>query len=347
MGMKNNKSGGAKRTMLVVLCCVLAVILAGLLVVTILVNNLLGQVQRPEETTLSSSEIEDFLNDNMVTGTGPVISDEDIDFGTEPTEVIEDNELINILLIGQDARTAASWQKSEVMILCTFNKNAKTVTTTSFLKDMYVQIPGHGNNKLNVAYTIGGMKLLRQTLQENFGVHIDGCVAVNFGGFIKLIDMVGGVEIGLTAGEASYLNENGNWGVTSHNGWNLKQGKNVLSGAQALGYSRIFVLDSEMARTGRQRNVIAALIQQAKKKNLVELYDLAKEAAAMISTDMSDNQIKEYITKVAPLLMDLNLITQRIPADGSYSYQNVESAGYCAVIDFDANRKLLAETLNP
>ena len=345
MGMK--KSGNAKRTMLIVLCCVLTVILAGLLVVTIVVNNLLGQVQHPEETTLSPSELEEFLNENMVTGTGPYVSEEDIDFGTEPTEVIEDNELIHILLIGQDARTAASWQKSEVMILCTFNKNAKTVTTTSFLKDMYVQIPGYGNNKLNVAYTIGGMKLLCQTLQENFGVQIDGCVAVNFSGFMKLIDMAGCVEIELTAAEASYLNQTGNWGVTSHNGWNLKEGKNVLSGAQALGYARIFTLDNEMERTNRQRNVIAALIQQAKKKNLAELYDLAIEAAAMISTDMSDNQIKEYITKVAPLLMDLNLVTQRIPADGSYSYKNVEKVGYCAVIDFDANRKLLADTLNP
>jgi anionic cell wall polymer biosynthesis LytR-Cps2A-Psr (LCP) family protein len=90
-----------------------------------------------------------------------------------------------------------------------------------------VQIPGHGNNKLNVAYTIGGMKLLNQTLEENFGVQIDGNITVNFGSFIKLIDMAGGVEIELSAAEANYLNKNGNWGVTSNNGWNLKEGKNT------------------------------------------------------------------------------------------------------------------------
>ena len=345
--MKKRSAGSAKRTALIALCCVLAVVLIALLAVTILANRILGQVQHPEDTTLSSSQIEEFLNDNTVPVTGPTISEGNIDFGTKPTEVIEDNEIINILLIGQDARTAAGWQKSEVMILCTFNKKAKNVTMTSFLKDIYVQIPGHGNNKLNVAYTIGGMKLLNQTLEENFGVQIDGNITVNFGSFIKLIDMAGGVDIELSAAEANYLNKNGNWGVTSNNGWNLKEGKNVLSGAQALGYSRIFAIDDEMVRSNRQRNVIAALIEQTKKMSLAEMYDLAKEAAAMISTNLTDNQIKEYITKVAPLLADLNVADQRIPVDGSYSYKNVGNIGNCAVIDFDTNRKLLADILNP
>lgn len=345
--MGKYSAGGTKRTPLIVLCCVLAVILVGLLVVTILANRLLGQVQHPEDTTLSSSQVEEFLNQNTVAVTGPTISEGDIDFGTQPTEEIENNELINILLIGQDARTVTSWQKSEVMILCTFNKKENTVTMTSFLKDIYVKIPGHGNNKLNVAYTIGGMKLLNQTMEENFGVHIDGNIAVNFSGFMRLIDMAGGVEIELTAAEANYLNQNGNWGVTTNNGWNLKEGKNTLSGAQALGYSRIFTLDSEMERTGRQRKVISALINQAKKKNLTELYDLALEAAALVSTDLTDEQIKEYIAKIAPLLVDLNVVTQRIPVEGSYNYENVSNLGSCAVIDFDENRKYLTETLNP
>jgi len=234
----SKRNGNASRTALIVLCCVLAVVLLGLLVITILANNLLGQIQHPEDTTLSSSEIEEFLNENTVAVTGPTIGDEDIDFGTDPTQptdVIETNELINILLIGQNASSASSWQKSEAMILCTFNKKTKTVTMTSFLPDIYVQIPGFGNNKLNVAYTIGGMKLLNQTLEENFGVKIDGNVAVNFDGFMKLIDKAGGVEIQLTAAEASYLNTHGNWGITTMGGWSLKEGKNTLTGAQAMG----------------------------------------------------------------------------------------------------------------
>lgn len=346
----SKRNGNASRTALIVLCCVLAVVLLGLLVITVLANNLLGQIQHPEDTTLSSSEIEEFLNENTVAVTGPTIGDEDIDFGTDPTQptdVIETNELINILLIGQNASSASSWQKSEAMILCTFNKKTKTVTMTSFLPDIFVQIPGFGNNKLNVAYTIGGMKLLNQTLEENFGVKIDGNVAVNFDGFMKLIDKAGGVEIQLTAAEASYLNTHGNWGITTMGGWSLKEGKNTLTGAQAMGYSLIKKIGGEAERTTRQRKVIAALIERAKSKSLTELYDLAKDTAAMISTDMTDSQIKEHITNLAPMLADVKVVTQRIPAEGTYSQENVSNLGSCAVINFDANRKLLEETLKP
>lgn len=346
----SKRKGNASRTALIVLCCVLAVILLGLLVITILANGLLGQIQHPEDTTLSSSEIEEFLNENTVAVTGPTIGDEDIDFGTDPTQPtdeIETNKLVNILLIGQNANSVSSWQKSEVMILCTFNKKTKTLTMTSFMPDIYVQIPGVGNNKLNVAYTIGGMKLLNQTLEENFGVTIDGNVAVNFDGFMKLIDKAGGVEIELTAAEASYLNTHGNWGITTMGGWSLKEGKNTLTGAQAMGYSLIKKIGGEEERTTRQRKVIAALVERAKTKSLTELYDLAKDTAAMLSTDMTDGQIKEYITELAPMLVDVKVVTQRIPAEGSYSYKDVSNLGSCAVIDFDANRKFLEETLKP
>ena len=352
----SKRKGNASRTALIVLCCVLAVVLLGLLVITILANNLLGQIQHPEDTTLSSSEIEEFLNQNTVAVTGPTIRDEDIDFGTDPTETqegtqpteeIETHKLVNILLIGQNASSVSSWQKSEAMILCTFNKNTKTLTMTSFMPDIYVQIPGVGNNKLNVAYTIGGMKLLDQTLEENFGVTIDGNIAVNFDGFMKLIDKAGGVEIQLTAEEASYLNTHGNWGITTMGGWSLKEGKNTLTGAQAMGYSLIKKIGGAEERTTRQRKVIAALVERAKTKSLTELYDLVKDTAAMLSTDMTDNQIKEYITELAPMLVDVKVVTQRIPAEGSYSYKDVSNLGSCAVIDFDANRKFLEEKLKP
>ena len=361
----SKRKAGAGRMGLIILCCVLAVVLAALLVFIIVANNLLGQVQHVEDTTLSSSQIEEFLDENTVTVTGPTIRDEDVDFGTEPTqtqestqptetqestqptEEIKTGNLVNILLIGQNANSASSWQKSEAMILCTFNKDTKTVTMTSFLPDIYVQVPGFGNYKLNMAYTIGGMKLLNQTLEENFGLKINGNIAVNYSSFMKLIDKAGGVEIQLTAAEADYLNDRGNWGVTTMGGWNLKEGQNTLTGEQAMGYALLKKIGGEAERTTRQRKVIAALLEQAKKKSLTELYDLAMDTAAMFSTNMTDNQIKAYITELAPMLMDMQVVTQRIPVDGSYSYKNVGNIGNCAVIDFDANRKVLAEMLNP
>lgn len=346
--MKRSRAGAVKRVLLTALCCVLAVVLAALLLITIVADDLLGQIQRPSGTeTLSSSEIEDILKGEEATGTGPTIQESDIDFGTAPTETIDSEGMINILLIGQDSRSETGRQNSDAMILCTINKETKTLIMTSFLRDMYVQIPGYGGNKINACYPIGGMELLDKCLEKNFGVKVDANIAVNFSGFMKLIDMVGGVKIQITAEEASYLNYRGNWGVTGNDGWQLEEGENLLTGSQALAYSRIRALGMDFERTERQRRVITSLLDKAKEMNPVELYGLVKEGAAMITTDMTDSEIWGYVTELVPLLTDLEIVNQRIPVDGSYNFSNVGRIGDCIVLDFDVNRKFLAETLSP
>ena len=348
MEKRKTGAGRGKKALLVTLCCVLAVVLAVLVTITIVAGDLLGQIQRPSEIpTLSQEEIEDILNGDSATGTGPSISEDEIDFGGEVTDVIDSNKLINILLIGQDSRADNAMRNSDAMILCTINKETKTLTMTSFLRDMYVQIPGYGGNKINACYPVGGMELLDKCLEQNFGVKVDANVAVNFNGFMKLIDMVGGVKIDLTADEANYLNYRGNWDVTGNDGWQLKAGENTLTGSQALAYSRIRALGLDFERTERQRKVITSLIEKAKSMNMMDLYGLVKEGASMISTDMSDSEIWGYVTELVPMLTDLKIVTQRIPVDGSYYFSNVGRLVDCIVLNFDVNRKFLAETLNP
>ena len=348
MGKRKTGAARAKKALLITLCCVLAVVLTVLVIVTAVAGDLLGQIQRPSEMpTLSQEEIEDILNGDSTTGTGPNISEDEIDFGGELTDVIDSQKLINIMLIGQDTRADNATRNSDAMILCTINKETKTLTMTSFLRDMYVQIPGYGGNKINACYPIGGMKLLDKCLEQNFGVKVDANVAVNFNGFMKLIDMVGGVKINLTADEANYLNYNGNWGVTGNDGWQLKAGENNLTGSQALAYSRIRALGLDFERTERQRKVITSLLEKAKSMNVMELYALAKEGVSMISTDMTDSEIWGYVTDLVPMLTDLKIVNQRIPVDGSYYFSDVGRIGDCIVLNFDVNRKFLADTLNP
>lgn len=345
--MKEPKTGIHKKTWWIVLCSVLAILLAGAVVVTILTESALDQIQRPEDPTLSSSEIEDILKGDPANGTDPAISEEDIDLGGDPADIIHSEDLINILLIGQDASTSADWKKSDAMILCTINKKAKTMTLTSFLRDMYVQIPGHGGNKINVCYAIGGMELLDACLEQNFGIRVDANVAVNFGGLLKLIEMVGGVDIRLTAEEAACLNQHGNWGITDHKDWKLKAGENSLTPEQAMGYARLQSVGGEMERIGRQRKVISALVEKAKSMSAAELHDLVKTGLSMITTDMTDEEILGLTAELIPMLPGLTLVNQRIPVEGSFSIQNVERIGNCAVLDFETNRKFLADTLKP
>lgn len=315
--MEKHNASSAKRIVLIVLCCVLAVALTAVLVVTILINHLLDQVQRPGDTTLSSSEIEEILDANTIpetTGTEPTETQNATDATetigeTQPTEEVKTKAQTNILLIGHIANSSASWHDAKVMILCTVDRTAKTLTMTSFQQDAVVKIPGYGDNKLGVAYSIGGMKLLDQCLAENYGVKVDANIAVNVDGLMDLVDMLGGITIELTSQEAGYLNAYGNWGITSKGGWNLKAGENTLSGEEAMGYAMIKAADKEAGRTQRQRKVIAALVEQVEKLNITQMYDLVEEALGCVATDMTNSEILNHIAELAPLLSELQLIT--------------------------------------
>ena len=83
----------------------------------------------------------------------------------------------------------------------------KTLKLTSLLRDSYVEIPGYKANKLNSAYSKGGVDLLIETIEKNYKIHIDGYASVNFEAFEKLVDMLGGVTIELGKEEAAYLNK--------------------------------------------------------------------------------------------------------------------------------------------
>lgn len=309
----------AKRIVLIVLCCVLAVALAAVLVVTIVANHLLDQVQHPEDTTLSSSLIDEILDANTTSETEDTATDPTETLNatdatetigeTQPTIETQTKAKTNILLIGHIANSSASWHDAKVMILCTLDKAEKTLRMSSYQKNALVNIPGYGENKLSTAYSIGGMKLLDQCLAEEYGVQVDANIAVNVKGLMDLVDMLGGVTLELTAQEADYLNTHGNWGITSMGGWSLKEGENTLSGEEAMGYAMISKIGGEVGRIQRQRKVVAAMVEQAEKLSITQLYDLVERILGCVSTDMTDSEILGYIAEFAPLLAELQIIT--------------------------------------
>ena len=222
----------------------------------------------------------------------------------------------------------------------TFNKTTGEVTMTSFLRDQYVQIPGYGNTKLCHAYSYGGMTLLNKTLANHYGVEIDGNVTINFEGFAQIIDKLGGVEIELTAREAKALND------LVAGKWSLKEGKQTLTGMQALRYSRLRHIDSDFQRTERQRKVIQSVVQAYRDRPLVEMMELLEEFLPMISTNIPKDRIYRYAVGLFPLMTQGNIGSQRLPADGTFESGLIKvSEGYMAScqfnIDFAANREIL------
>ena len=346
MGNSGKKPRSGAKTGMIILCVVLAVILTAMIVFTAFVESLMNRINRDvSNETLSSSEIEEILKEEQAAGTGPSVHEDEIDFGNAPAGIVVGEGIINILLIGQDRRPGEGRQRSDAMILCTINPNAKTLTMTSFMRDVYVKIPGYRNNKLNACYAIGGMELLDACLEQNFGVHVDANVEVDFSGFMKLIDMVGGIELELRADEANYLNARGNWDVAENEGWALKAGRNKMNGSQALAFSRIRDIGMDFERTERQRKVIAALIDTFKEMSLPEMLKILEEAVSFITTDMSNKEITGCVMDMFPLLRGLTIKTQRVPMDGTYKFGNVNGVGDSIIIDFETNRKMLADTL--
>ena len=246
--------------------------------------------------------------------------------------------IVNILLIGQDRREGEERARSDSMILCTFNKKTKQVIMTSFLRDLYVQIPGQGANRINAAYADGGMELLDKTLEENFGLYIDGNVEVDFDRFAEIIDLLGGVEIELRQEEADFINE--------ETGSALSAGTQLLAGEQALMYARIRKLDidGDFSRTGRQRKVMSALLSAYRGSGTGTMLSLLKQVLPMLETDMGNVELLMLAVELAPMLSDAEIVSQYVPAAGTYTDEMINGMSVL-VPDTQAVRTMLEKTL--
>ena len=332
-----------------VLCVVLALVLATMLVATAWVDSMLDRLNRvdPDQNpTLSPEQMESIFNATDAsdatdsTFTGPTLNAGDITWADDVTQQIggENTGLINILIIGQDRRPGEYRARSDAMLLCTFDTNRKVLTMTSFLRDLYVQIPGYKSHKLNTAYQAGGMSLLNETLYDNFGIHVDGNVEVDFSAFAKIINILGGVQIRLTSAEASYLNSN--------YGWNLAPGMCKLSGEHALAYSRIRAIGMDFERSQRQRNVLAAVVNQCKSMSLAQFQSIVNEVLPLITTDLGNNDILAYVMDLFPMLSGMSVSSQRVPADNAYQFANIDGLEVL-LPDLEACRQQLLDSLMP
>lgn len=323
------------------LCILLVLILLGLVFGYLYIDKMLGLMgsHPTAQETLSSAEIQEIENQTDPIDenfTGPVVDPTDVTWSTEPVDVVDEEHIINILLIGQDRLPGQGRQRSDAMILCTLNTEKETLTMTSFLRDLYVQIPGYQDNRLNVPYVLGGMPLLKETLKHNFGVQVDGCIEVDFSQFEKIVDLMGGVDISLTAAEVNHL--------YSQHGFALKEGMNHLNGQQALAYSRIRYIGSDFGRTNRQRTVISALLEQCKDISISQMHNLLEGVLQLIATDMSNRQIMELAITGFPMLSGLQVKSQYIPAEGTYQFASIRGMSVI-VADMEANRQILAESI--
>ena len=193
----------------------------------------------------------------------------------------------NIALFGVDSRdNSFSNTRSDCIIIVSINKKTNDVKLTSVYRDTYVNIDGHGLDKITHAYAYGGPKLAMSTLNKNLDLNITEFITVNFETVKTVVDSIGGVRIKVTDAESTQIS-----GLSSG-------GTYTLDGAQALAYSRIRKIDSDYQRTERMRTVIEAVFTKVKSLGVSELSDFVDTILPLISTNLSSNEIISMIPSV-------------------------------------------------
>lgn len=254
-----------------------------------------------------------------------------------------DTDTFNLLLIGVDSRVNGFSGRSDCMIVVSIDKKSKNILMTSVLRDTFVTIPGYSDNRINASYAWGGSSLLVDTIQKNFGIRIDRCVAVNFYLVKDFVDAVGGVDIYLTSDVIGvmngYINEMNNLVGNPKGTDTISTGLGGtvvhLNGNQALAYARVRYVGTDFARTERQREVINLCLNKVKGMSLTELNSLAEQFLPRVRTDLTEADCASLLM----LLVDIssyNFDSMHIPVDGSWSNANIRGMAVLTV-DFKAN----------
>ncbi len=289
-------------------------------------------------TDSAKEEVESYKNE--VESNAENIADAD-------EELVSD--VYNILLIGSDIRPEDLVGRSDTMILVSINKQTKRVVATSFLRDTYVKIPIMNEfHKLNAAYAYGGIELLFETLQYNYGITVDKYVAVDFLSFIDAIDILGGLDVQVYEDELYWFNqyihasnllvepperEHSDY-VESADGSFMH-----LNGKQALAYARFrYVGNGDFTRTDRQRRVVQNIFDKVKSMDVPTLIKLLDEIIPQITTNLTTDECMDLILAL-PDVAKYDIVSWHIP-DEDFKYMQIDGDDVVA-IDFSYYMKKL------
>ncbi len=185
-----------------------------------------------------------------------VIFDHPVSYTWLSAPDLKDENLINIMLVGQDTRNADMRERSDTMILVSINPKTHKVSMISFMRDLYVPLgDGYGMGRLNTAYKIGGFPFMYKVFETNYGVHIDGGICVNFGQFMTFVDTLGGVDVTLNETEAKWLRYTLEQSVPDMRYWgkiveaqmpSIKEGTSVKDAISALKAANLSYAYSDM-----------------------------------------------------------------------------------------------------
>jgi LCP family protein required for cell wall assembly len=235
--------------------------------------------------------------------------------------------IYNIAVFGIDSEDNMVGRSDSIMILTLDTINDK-IKITSIIRDSYVEIPGRGKDKINHAYAFGGPELALKTINQNFRLDIRNFVTVNFSSMPELVDAVGGVKLTITDAEAREIP-----GIE-------KGGTYILTGEQALAFSRIRKIDSDFERARRQRDVMESLIKAAFQTPVSSYPKMLNQIFPHLTTNLTSNQILNLGIKA--VVNNINTIEQKQFPSHSIAKGQIINGIYYFVFDLEKGADLLS-----
>ncbi|GEK31267.1 LytR family transcriptional regulator [Kurthia zopfii] len=241
----------------------------------------------------------------------------------------------NILLVGVDSR-GEKQSRSDTMMLVSWNKDTNDIKMVSFMRDIFADIPGYKQYKLNTAYYLDGADLLKATLKNMFDVEINHVAVVDFNNFEKIVDVAApnGVEVTVPHDMSKNI------------GVHLKKGTQKLNGKELLGFSRFrYDAEGDFGRVKRQQQALEALKKEVIKPSNVKNYPkLLGTLQGSVQSDINkDDQLKMLLGAVKGGGVSIEKLT--IPVENSYSFIRDPESGSVIQIDLEKNLKALNDFL--
>ena len=258
-------------------------------------------------------------------------------------ELLKDDKVMNILLVGTDEFTEGFVKSSrgDVNIMVSINKAEKTVKLVSVSRGIAMQMldgPYKGKYEwLTNVHRWAGTEAVLQAMEDNFKIECDRFVRVNFYSVMKIVDIIGGIDIELTAQEAKFMNE-----VLYRK--DLTEGWNRLDGTAACYYARVRGIDDDWHRIQRQRTAILAVVEKLKGSSFATLNELCDQVMPMIMTNLTKMEIAELIL-YSPNFLESDFEQMTIPIDNSYGGMTVMSGAGGWALDYEKNNAALHEFL--
>lgn len=278
------------------------------------------------------------------------IEDSENLFSEEDTNgLLKDKMILNIALFGIDRRSEAETKsRSDSSMILSIDSRRKKIKLTSLMRDVWTEIPGHKPNRLNVAIAHGGEKLAIQTIHKAFGVKIDRFATVDFESFKEIVDIIGGIDLSLSAKEAAYINGDIIYFKLPTPLLPVEDGTYHLDGHKTLSYSRARKvktpegLHDDFARTYRQRRVLSTIMNKMKTCNLPQILEIIEKTGPYISANFKKSEIMT-LGKNALNYLSYTFEDFRLPTDDNTKEANINGASVIVIPDWKKARYDLAK----